>query len=80
MKPFASQRHSFEYIGGKVADSVPYTSKDLSVALAALETEGKIKIVRMSIIRGQYKQHDMIIFGDNLRRRQQEKKCYKNGR
>ena len=66
LKPFASQRHSFEYIWGKVADSVPYTSKDLSVALAALETEGKIKIVRMSSKRGQYKQHDMIIFGDNL--------------
>ena len=66
LKPFSSQRHSFEYIWEKVADSVPYTSKDLSVALAALEAEGKIKIVRISSKRGQYKQHDMIIFGDNL--------------
>lgn len=66
LKPFASQTRTFDDIWAKVADSVPYTSKDLSVALAALETQGKVKIVRMSSKRGQYKQHDMIIFGDNL--------------
>lgn len=66
LKPFALQRHSFDYIWGKVADSVPYTSKDLSIALTALEAEGKVKIVRMSSKRGQYREHDLIFFGDNL--------------
>lgn len=66
LKPFASQRHSFDYIWENVADSVPYTSKDLSIALSALESEGKVKIVRISSKRGQYKQHDLVIFGDNL--------------
>lgn len=66
LKPFASQTRSFDYIWEKVADSVPYTSKDLSAALVTLEAQGKIKVVRMSSKRGQYKQHDMIIFGDEL--------------
>lgn len=66
LKPFSSQIHSFDYIWESVADSVPYTSKDLSMALAALEAEGKVKIVRMSSKRGQYKKHDMVYFGDNL--------------
>lgn len=66
LKPFASQTQSFDYIWSKVADTVPYTSKDLSEALTKLQMEGKIRISRVSSKRGQYKEHDLITFGDEL--------------
>ena len=66
LKPFASQTRTFDYIWAKVADTVPYTSKDLSEALTKLQEEGKIRIARVSSKRGQYKEHDLITFGDEL--------------
>lgn len=66
LKPFASQTRSFNYVWENVADAVPYTSKDLSEALAVLQTEGKVVITRISSKRGQYKEHDLIAFGDEL--------------
>ena len=66
LKPFASQTRTFDYIWSKVADTVPYTSKDLSEALTRLESKGKVKIIRQSSKRGQYKENDLIAFGDEL--------------
>ena len=64
LKPFANQQHTFDYIWEKVADVVPYTSKDLSEALGVLEKEGKATIIRRKSKRGQFKGSDLIIFGD----------------
>lgn len=66
LKPFASQQRSFDYIWEKVADAVPYTSKDLSEALDVLQKEGKATITRVTSKRGKYKGHDLVVFGDNL--------------
>lgn len=66
LRSFASQTKSFNDIWEKVADTVPYTSKDLSEALTMLQAEGKVRITRVSSKRGQYKEHDLITFGDEL--------------
>ncbi len=66
LKSFASQSRTFDYVWEKVADTVPYTSKDLSEALEMLRKEGKVTITRVTSKRGQYKGHDLIVFGDNL--------------
>lgn len=66
LKSFASQRRTFDYVWEKVADTVPYTSKDLSEALEMLKNEGKVLITRVTSKRGQYKGQDLIAFGDDL--------------
>ncbi len=66
LKRFSSQRKTFDYIWEKVADTVPYTSKDLSEALDVLQKEGKVTIIRKTSKRGQYKGQDLIVFGEDL--------------
>ena len=66
LKEFKGEKLSFNTLWTKVADSVPYTSKDLSEALSSLEKSGKLKVVRLTSIRGQYKGHDLIIFGEDI--------------
>lgn len=66
LKSFASQSRTFDYVWEKVADTVPYTSKDLSEALEMLRKDGRVTITRVTSRRGQYKGEDLIVFGDNL--------------
>lgn len=66
LKPFSSQRRTFDYVWAKVADTVPYTSKDLSEALDMLQKEGKVNILRVTSTRGQYRGYDSILFGEDL--------------
>lgn len=66
LKPFSTQSQTFDYIWEKVADTVPYTSKDLSEALDMLQKEGKVIITRVTSKRGQYKGQDIIAFGETL--------------
>ena len=61
---FATKRMTFASIWEQVAENVPYTTKDLSAALEMLEKEGKVTIQRISSKWGQYKEKDLIAFGD----------------
>ncbi len=63
---FRSQKRTFDYIWERVADVVPYTSKDLSEALDKLQEDGKVSVFRVTSKRGQYKGQDLISFGDDL--------------
>ncbi len=66
LKAFTSKKMTFASIWEQVTEDVPYTRKDLSLALEKLQRDGKAKIERISSTRGQYKNDDIISFGDDI--------------
>lgn len=57
---YKGKKISFEKLWSEVVEDIAYTSKDLSQALVELEQVGKVKVTRVSSVRGRYKESDII--------------------
>ncbi len=57
---YKGKRISFGKLWSEVVEDIAYTSKDLSQALVELEQVGKVKVTRVSSVRGRYKESDII--------------------